>query len=306
MTAAPPAATQPVEPQPVDSVRPFQPGVSIDWRNHAVLADAQVVLVAGPLEFLACFPGKEHESVLRFEASAAHVYMALGLVGLQPGRPPRWDEDRQRYLPPEGDLVDVWIEFEVEGRTRRVNGFDWLLTTEYSRPPVERPWIFAGSKPLPDGGLAADRTGEGLAVVDMPNCLLALSRSHVSRNDDLWAEANTAAIPPVHTKVRVILTPVAPRTPNISVDFRGAIEIDGRFADAADLADVLLLNCRMNPDSPPEIKTKGVLQADLDNLRNKLLGLGVPVTALRFRASAPASAPTRDQPSSQSHSTLPP
>ena len=34
----------------------------------------------GPLEFVACFGGKEHESILRLEARATHIFMAMGLV----------------------------------------------------------------------------------------------------------------------------------------------------------------------------------------------------------------------------------
>lgn len=266
--------------------------MAIDWASRAVTVDARVVLTSGPLEFLACFAGKEHESVLRFDASALHVFMALGLVGLQPGRPARWDEEAGAYLPPEGDLVELWIQYEEDGHVLRVHGLEWTVTCEYGRPPASRPWIFAGSKRLSDGGLTADRTGEGVALVDMPNCLLALSRSHGSGNDELWLEANSALIPPRGTKVRVMLKHVESWTPEISVDFRGSILIDGCHADAADLADVLLLYRRVNPEPPPAIKFDRPLRSDLSALRRLLIERGVPPTSLRFEAVKPTAAPS--------------
>lgn len=283
--SAPPAPPTSQAVPIVADFRLFQPGVAIDWQRRAVRVDARVVLCSGPLEFLACFGGKEHESILRFEASATHIYMALGLIGLQPGRPPRWDETRQAYLPAEGDLVDLSIEYDEEGITRHVDGSDWLATCEYTRPPVARPWIFAGSKPGADGVLAADRTGEGVALVDMPGALLALSRGHVSRNDDLWVEAAPAAIPPLRTPVRVILTPARPRPHEIVIDFHGVIAIDGRTADSADLADVLLLERRLDPDRVQDIESNGTLRADLTRLTDFLTAQGVPPAAVRFRAA---------------------
>ena len=183
--------------------RPLQPGVVIDWKQPAVYVDGQVVLRRGPLEFLACLPGKEHESIVRLDAPAVHVYQALGLIGLEPGHPPQWREDQGRFGPPAGDLIDVAIEWEEGGRHRAVAGFEWLREFEFARTPIDRPWVFAGSRRLKGGMLSADWSGEGIALVDKPDCLLALSRNHVSRDAELWAQANTVAIPPVATAVMV-------------------------------------------------------------------------------------------------------
>jgi hypothetical protein len=271
--------------RPAPEIRPFQHGVGIDWKNRAVHVDARVVLRSGPLEFLACFGGKEHESILRLEASATHIYLALGLVGLQPGRPPRWDPDRQAYLPAEGDLVDLWIEFEEDGATRRVSGFDWTRAVEYGQPPAARPWVFAGSKTGPDGMLVADRTGEGAAVVDMPSSLLALARNYSSSNAELWLEADAAAIPPVNTRVRVILAPARPRTYKVSIDFRGAVFIDGRHADPAELADVIALNRRLDPECVQTIESDAAIESDLRRLSQVLRDAGVPASAFDIRAA---------------------
>jgi hypothetical protein len=273
---------QPASQLTEQGVRPFQPGVGIDWTRRAVHVDGQVVLREGPIEFLACLPGKEHESIICFDASAVHIYMALGLVGLEPGHPPRWQEPHGRFGPPAGDLVDVTVEWEEGERRRHAAGFDWLRELEFARVPIDRPWVFAGSQRLPDGTLSADRGGDGFAVVDKPGCLLALSRGHVNHDAELWVAANTAAIPPLRTSVRVVLRPAEPRVYEVRVDFRGAVFVDDRYASWEDLADLIGLARRLSGDHVQLIRLDGTLQSDAARLREALMAAGVPAGALRF------------------------
>ena len=274
-------------------IRAFQPGVGVDWACRAVYVDGQVVLRAGLLEFLACFAGKEHESIVRLEASATHIYMALGLVGLESGHPPRWDERRGRFGPPTGDLVDVSIEWEIDGDRRSAAGFQWLRECAYERTPIDRPWVFAGSRRLGDGTLSADRSGEGIAVVDKPNSLLALSRNHVSHDVELWAEAKTAAIPPINTRVRVILRPARAREYDVRVDFRGAAFVDGRFVQPEDLADLINLARRLSVDYVQPIRLEGTLRSDAAGLRRVLLRAEVSPEGFRFISRCSADSTIR-------------
>ena len=67
----------------------FQPGVVIDWAHRQVEIDSTVVLREGLLELVACTPkSREHEALVRVNAQAVHIYMALGLIGVQPGKQP--------------------------------------------------------------------------------------------------------------------------------------------------------------------------------------------------------------------------
>lgn len=250
--------------------------------------DGHVVLREGPIEFLACFPGKEHESIVRLDASATHIYMALGLIGLEPGHPPQWDERRGRFGPPTGDLVDLAIEWEAAGRRQTAAGFEWMREFEFARTPIDRPWVFAGSRRLRDGTLSADRSGEGIAVVDKPDSLLALSRNHVSRDADLWVQANTAAIPPLHTPVRVVLRPAEARSHEIRVDFRGIAFVDGHYAHPEDVADLIKLARRLSPDYLQLIRLKGTLRSDQARLQRALAAAGLPPDAVRFVQCDPA------------------
>jgi len=263
-------------------LRRFQPGVHIDWQRRAVLADAHVVLREGPIEFAACFAGKEHESILRFDATATHVYMALGLIGLEPGHPPRWDEQAQRFTPPAGDPVDVTMEWEQDGHRHEAPLFAWIRQVEYGRQAFDRPWIFAGSQPRPDGTLSAEHIGDGIAVVDKPDALLALSRNHVSHDAELWACANTATIPPLQTRVRLVFRAARPRTHNLRLDFRGDVYVNDRYTTPEDAADLLLLARRAGTTGVFEVRTERTLKADLLRIKQTFEDAGLPPDATRF------------------------
>jgi hypothetical protein len=282
----------------------FQPGIAIDWQDRTVYVAARVVLRRGALEFLACWPGKEHESILRCEAAAAHVYQALGLAGLVPGRPPQWNPDANRYRDPVGDLVDISLSWNQDRQMHTADAFTWLREIEYARPPLSRPWVFAGSVRLPDGTLASDATGVGIAVVDFPDSLIALSRHHSSSNAELWVEANTPAIPPVGTRVQIVVRPARRRSYDVMLDFRGALWVTAgnppepeaparstthtaqeqwhRYCSPPDLADLVRLARQLDPDYVQTIEVQGALHADEAALRHALLDAGVPDTALRI------------------------
>lgn len=276
------ATTSPTITTNLTGRRPFQPGVQIDWGAPAVVVDCRLVFRRGPLEFLACRPGKEHESILRLEGSATHLYLALGLIGLNPGHPPAWDEVRGDFSRPTGDLIDITCEWEEEGRVRTVDAFEWLRGREYGRTPLRRPWVFAGSVRLPDGARASDRSGVAIALVDFSDSLLCLSRGHSSRWEELWVEANTDVLPPLGTPVRLVLRPASPREYQVVLDFRGALFVDGRYATPADVADLLLLARWTRPAFRQVVHVQAALASDVRRVEESLTELGLPADAVRF------------------------
>ena len=254
----------------------------IAWRKHAVGVSGRVVFREGVLEYLACYPGKEHESVVRLDGRAEHALLAMGLIGLRPGTPPRWNEKTQHFNPPTGDLVDVRIWWRAAGTWHQADGFDWLQEYEFGRPPIARPWVFTGSRRLRGGGVAADQMGDGLAVVDKPDALLNLSRSHTASNADLWCVANTKAIPPLHTPVWVVVQPATARTWRFRADFRGALYVNDRLVTPNDAADLIRLSRRLSPGAPVVIHAQDTLRCDMDRLRRTLLGAGVERSWVRI------------------------
>src|SRR5690606_35606450 len=106
--------------------QPLRPGVAIDWPAQTVYASARVVLRSGPLEFFACRPGKEHESILLLDAPADDLYMALGLAGFDPGQPPRWDGQTQTYRPASGAPVQIHVRWTDERGAHEAPAPSWI------------------------------------------------------------------------------------------------------------------------------------------------------------------------------------
>ena len=188
----------------------FAPGLRIDYRIPQVEIDAEVILRRGELELFAYSRAptpKEHETILLLNLSPEAIYCALGLIGLTPGRPPRWLPETQTIQPATGDPVDVFVRHESDGRTVEVSACDWMLDLVKCRPVKQTHWLFTGSRRLDDGTFFANVEGTVVAVVDFDSALLALPRSYSSSNDQLWLGANTEVIPPAGTKVTLILRP---------------------------------------------------------------------------------------------------
>ncbi len=256
----------------------FQPGVHIVWETPAVWVAATVVLREGLLEFFACFPGKEHESILRIDAAAVHVYQALGLIGRTPGRPPRWEELQNRFEPAEGDFIALRVlHAGVESAAAA-----WLLEAEYMCPPPAEPWVFAGSRPTAAGDLAAQQSGAGAALVDFGDSLLSLSRSASSDNSALWAVAHTARIPPTGTRVWVVLTPPAAEDAALTLDFRGDLRRDGAWAARPALIAWLRSQLQCSPSRAFKIDARRALPCDVIALQEELRRAGVDLARIEI------------------------
>lgn len=260
--------------------RPFQPGVAIDWSQPAVYLDAVVVKRRAALEFIASFAGKEHESILRFRAAPEHVFLAIGLIGVPPGAPPRWDRARRLYAPPSGGLVDATLEWTEGVERRTAAAFDWVREFEFARVAIDRPFVFTGASPETERGLAAELAGSGLALVNKSGSLLCLCMDYTDENPALWAEAATERIPPEKTAVTVVLRPARLRRMEIEIDALGeayarGTEPDGsrgqrRWIDAPLLEEILRANLAIDPQFVQVIRLKGTLRADERAWREKL------------------------------------
>ncbi len=198
---------QPAGPRVVD----FGPGLRIDYRAPRVEVDCEVILREGELE-LFCYGRapvpKDHESILRTEVPAEAIYQALGLIGLTPGHTAKFFVETQTLRMPEGDPVDVFVRYEEEGRIVEKSACEWMLDAQLKRPMAKTHWLFTGSERMEDGAFAANYEGTIVTVVDFPSSLLSLPTSHSDSDAELWLRANTPAVPPLGTKVTMILRPV--------------------------------------------------------------------------------------------------
>ncbi len=205
--SAPPSAQ---EPPPEPRVVHFAPGIRLDYRTPQVEIDARVILREGPIELFAYSKApvpKEHESILLIDAPAESVYYALGLIGLRPGRPPRYDEVNDHMEPATGDEVEIRVRYGRDGRVCEHPATDWLLDVATGRPPTDLRWVFAGSGRDARGRYTANLEGTTITVVDFESAVVAPASSHSSANESLWLHARREAIPPVDTPVLLLLRP---------------------------------------------------------------------------------------------------
>jgi hypothetical protein len=198
----------------------FQPNVRIDYPNRSVEVDGQVILRQGLLELFACSPRtREHESIVRLNTRPVVVLQALGLLGLEPGRPLRMDPNTGEIIPASGDPLEIDVRYEVNSIRKTVPIEMWMRHSQTKARLERQPWVFAGSFPVGDGAVAADEEGTIVAVVDFESAIVALPRHHTAANAELWLEPNTPAIPPVGTACTVIFRP-GPPTLRLAADGR--------------------------------------------------------------------------------------
>jgi len=261
------AAQQPTSPpKSPDGVRPFAEGVRIDWPHLMVEMDAEVVLREGPLELFACSPQtREHESILTVSARPLHIYQAMGLIGLTPGKPLRFDEAAKRWEGPTGDRVELRVRYTDEsGRTITAYPENWVATAKPQALELTLHWVFAGSTNLsptspnpPSAGGGDERGGEGstarfaadadgtiACLVDFESALIALEARHSADNEQLWLIANTAAIPPRGTKCTLLIR--SAHRPPVEVDL--VDELTVRYKDQSLGAEQLAKLLRPSPD----------------------------------------------------------
>ncbi len=206
----------------------FVPGVRIDWDARVVEVDGEVVLRKGPLELFACSRRtREHESIVVIHAQPMHVFQAMGLIGMAPGSPVRFDEAGEQWLPPTGERLQLSVRY-AEAETVRLEPLEnWLSGVETKRTPPSLPWVFAGSRTFEDGEFAADDEGTVICVVDFDTALITVGALHSADNEELWLEANTEEIPPLGTPVTLLIQSLGPTRQQVELTSTGQFRRDG-------------------------------------------------------------------------------
>ncbi|MDM8007679.1 MAG: YdjY domain-containing protein [Phycisphaerae bacterium] len=230
--------SRPAAPTPQPRIVDYQRGVRINWQNREAELDGQVVLREGALELFACSPlTREHESIVCIDARPLHVFQALGLIGLTPGRPSDFDPDTGRYYPASGDPVEIDVQYLQNGRIRREPIERWMRRAKPGDKPGSgsdlepQPWVFAGSYATENGTFAADPEGTVISVVDFGSSIVALQDYHSDSNAELWLVPATERVPPLYTRCTLILRhgPVRMR-----LDSAGRVEISQRMMTMAE------------------------------------------------------------------------
>lgn len=142
--------------------------VTVDTAKKEVTVTG-FVTPAVTLEFVAVAKGgvKAYESALELDASAVNFNLGLILIGLDSARAvvPKFHIDPAL---PEGDPVEIWVEWEGEKGRQRVRAEQLIYNTKTSRSLSEGPWVYTGSTIASNGGFLAEIEGSLIGFVHTP------------------------------------------------------------------------------------------------------------------------------------------
>jgi hypothetical protein len=185
--------------------------------RRRVLVGATVCLREGGLECLLCRSHtKEYESILATDADAKEIHAALLVAGAKPGSPVQYIEKKGEVVavPPTGSRIKISIQYDEKGKLVTVPAQRWIRNAK-TKKDLEDDWVFAGSKLLPDPEdenkkpiYAATSDGSYICIYNMPYALLDLSVNNPNKDPEVRElQPQTARIPPLETKVTLILEP---------------------------------------------------------------------------------------------------
>jgi hypothetical protein len=185
--------------------------LEVQGKKRRVLVSAAVCLRKGPLEQLLCRKNtKEHEAILAADVDARKIHEALILAGAAEGSPVRY---MPRYRPPSGTTIKISLRYEDKGKVVMAPARSWIKNSKTGKD-LDSDWVFAGSQLVPNPldpkkpkmYLAND--GDVICVSNFETAMLDLPMRSSKDAADLSYEAHTERIPPLGTKVTVILEPV--------------------------------------------------------------------------------------------------
>jgi hypothetical protein len=189
--------------------------------HRRVLVQAEVCFREGPLEMFLCRTNtKEHESVVHADIDARHVHAGLLAAGAKAGGPVQFEP---KYQPARGSVIKVTVEYTRDGKTVTVPAQEWVRDAK-TRKALPYDWVFAGSVlfPNPDDPkkppLYAANGGDVICVSNFPDAMLDLPVNSPQEDAERQYEAFTEHIPPLGTKVTVILEPAKESDPGTNGD----------------------------------------------------------------------------------------
>jgi hypothetical protein len=174
----------------------------------------EVCLREGALEVFLCKKGtKEHESIVRVDADAKFIHLALKTAGAEPGTPTQFLDpktEEPKWKPATGSRVNVIVHYTMGGKTFTHPAQDWIWDIK-KKAVMPHHWIFAGSVIIkdPDNGREFYGANSG-DIISISNFLYSLLEIPVEISKDdaqLSYEVKTDRVPPLLSKVWVILEP---------------------------------------------------------------------------------------------------
>lgn len=198
--------------------------------RRRILVDAMVVLREGEylLECLLCKKGtKEHESILSTAADARTIHTGLTVCGAKAGKTVRYVEKNDMFIvvPPSGTPVKISIRYQdKQGKTIEANAREWVRNVK-KKADLEHDWVFAGSEFYQDPDdkdkppvYVANADGGFICISNLRSAMLDLPIDSPKPIENRIFAAHTPKIPPLETKVLLILEPILEKKPEEKKD----------------------------------------------------------------------------------------
>ena len=187
--------------------------VWVDLKRGLVVVGGHVCLREGMLEMFACpRQTKEHESIVSVHSKAYLVHAALLAVGAQIGHAARFEPV---YTPAAGTEIEIlmlWVD--KDGKRRKTRAQEWIRNVK-TQKAMTHPWVFAGSgfwvDPETKKRFYHAESGDLICVSNFSTATLDIPVESTQANQELLFEPFTDRIPPIDTKVRMILIPKFPK-----------------------------------------------------------------------------------------------
>jgi hypothetical protein len=184
--------------------------LEVESGQRRVLISSEVCLRQGQLEQLLTRKGaKEHEAILAADIDARKLHETLLLANAKPGSTVRFEP---KFKAPTGTPIIVTLRYEEDGKTRTANARSWVRNMK-TKTELGCDWVFAGSQLIDDAFNPGQKRylaneGDVICVSNFEGALLDLPIESSKGNDDHSYETWTERIPPVGTKVVIVLEPV--------------------------------------------------------------------------------------------------
>jgi hypothetical protein len=202
---------------PLNPDKTFLLEQNLDKKFVRVLVATELCLREGPLEVFVCKKGtKEHEAILSVNIDAKLIHAALEAAGAKPGSPPQFvnpKTNEQEFRPATGSKIKVLVHYKKDGKLHTHRAQEWIWNSK-KKQVLDADWVFAGSRLLKDPcnpnaePYYGANAGEVISISNFPYSMLEVP-IEISKDDaTLNYSAKTDKLPPLFSKVWLILEPV--------------------------------------------------------------------------------------------------
>jgi hypothetical protein len=189
--------------------------LEIEGKSRRVVVNAYVCLRQGQLEqLLTRKRTKEHEAILAADVDARDIHTVLLLAGAKPGSTVKFKKVNDKFvvIPPNGTRIKVTLQFADKKKTVTIPAQRWIRLNGTNKT-LKHDWVFAGSSFFKDPfdakkpPIYGANDGDLICVANFDTAMLDLPIKSSKDNAELSYEALTERIPPLGTKVNIILEP---------------------------------------------------------------------------------------------------